>query len=141
MIDLKTIDERLEKAKADVKFWEDARRVLLDPRISGLGTTQNLKLESPFPPPPPRSSYGDLRKRVAEFLAVAPLEGVTTQEIADGLQQSGYIFSAKNPVIAVNEALQALGGEAEPVGKKGNSKLWARKGTKNEGASEEAPTS
>jgi len=128
-IDLNTIDEKLAKAKEEVAFWERAKAVFLDPRISQIAappTTGNFSIR-----PRPRP-YGELKRRVWETLPPAGHPGITTQEIADAMQRSGFVFVSQTPMIAVNEALVSLEDQVQNVGKRGLAKLW----TKGEGKTE-----
>ena len=135
MIDLKTIDERLAKAKEDVAFWESARAVFLDPRISG----DEAKPVSIGKPAEPRQiqvrlrpafahprTYGELKRRVLEFVPDFGTQPMTTTEIAAAMITSGYSFASRSPTIAVNEALASLGDRVKVVGKQGLAKLWTK---------------
>lgn len=125
-IDLETIDEHLEKAKKEVAFWELAREVLLDPRISGhgIGIAGAPRL------------YGELRGKVFGLLPnMDTVPGIRVKQIVDDLKASGYVFTAKIPEVAVNEALVALQrkGQAKVAGKEGIARLWTK------GENQEAP--
>ncbi len=129
MIDLKTIDENLAKAKEDVAFWEKARVVFLDPRITQ--AQQSLPLQSlpvPFPIPPAPRPYGEVKRRVLAVLPERDQPGLSTAELADRLTREGFVFVAKVPSIAVNEALRSLleEGKAVNAGMRGISKLWTK---------------
>lgn len=137
MIDLKTIDDNLAKAKEDVIFWENARALFLDPRISQIGEiSASTTVPASLPPadtvivPAPRP-YGELKRKVYETLPAAGQSGMTTAEISLAMIHDGFIFASRVPAIAVNEALASLGEQAQVVGKRGLAKLWT-KGRKQE---------
>lgn len=138
MIDLKTIDENLAKAKADVTFWENVRTVFLDPRIAGVSGMQPRPAAPQAPSYPITSerlfrdnggrTYGELRRRVLEQLPAYGANGITVNEIVDALLKAGYVFLAKDPSIAVNEALRGMESSKQCViaGKRGLANLWTR---------------
>ena len=136
MVDLKTLDERLAKAKEEAEFWERARTLLADPRMTqvlGENPVNASALETELPPngtttgPRPR---GQVRRKVWESL---PPYGerevaVTIREIVNRLTAQGYVFEAKEPEVAVNAALVALEAEhaAQNTGRRGKAKLWTK---------------
>ena len=125
MIDLTTIDERLAKAKEDVAFWERARSIFIDPRISLVELDrERLPVAQPLSPATPHRPYGELKRKVLEVLPPYGSVGTTTNEIVSGMQRGGYVFASRVPAIAVNEALVSLGDEAFMAGRRGISKLW-----------------
>lgn len=132
MIDLKTIDDNLAKAKEDVIFWENAKALLMDPRISQMGKASGpAPTPEPVPPavtvmvPGPRP-YGELKRKVYETLPEAGESGMTTAEISFAMLRAGFVFNSRVPAIAVNEALASLGEQVQVVGKKGLAKLWTK---------------
>lgn len=128
MIDLKTINENLAKAKEDVAFWERARTVFLDPRINPSLQYNSLNLPMPFPVAPLHRPYGELKRKIEMVLPDTGEAGMTTGELVQLLVGQGYVFLAKVPSIAANEALRSLSeeGNAVNVGMRGISKLWTR---------------
>lgn len=139
-IDLKTIDERLAKAKEDAAFWEKARAILSDPRMSQGEQNQQPTQTERRPSTAPRA-YGEQVARVLEVLPSADTRAsLTTKQIVEQLQGSGYVFQSSDPQVAVNGALIALEGQglAQSVGKVGNAKLWRKKKAKSQEAPEGA---
>jgi len=129
-IDLKTINERLAKAKEEADFWEKARAVLDDPRLKALSAQEAESANGASPTMP--GAYGSLRNMVYEALPDVDAGiglRVTTTQLVSKLQDGGYVFNAKDPMVAVNGALVALEekGFAEWVGKRGLAKLWRKK--------------
>jgi hypothetical protein len=135
-MDLKTIDENLAKAKADVSFWETARNVFLDPRISGL--LVNSKPAPSLPPAVPASTmprpYGELKETVKKTLQARWGEKMTTSDIAKAMKDSGYVFVSKTPTIAVSGALESLG--IKTCGMRGSSYLYKLDSPKDQEAPE-----
>jgi hypothetical protein len=135
MVDLKSIDERLAKAREEAEFWERARALLADPRMA-----QVLKENENTAPAQDaaQSSNGDgasrprgqVRRKVWESLPQYGVRetAVTTGEIVAQLTAQGYIFEAKKPEVAVNAALVSLEAEqaAQATGKRGKAKLWTK---------------
>jgi hypothetical protein len=119
MFDLKTIEESLAKAKADVAFWQSAKSVLSDPRMAALAQEGDA---------PSHRVYGNLKKAVYGVLPGVGEAGMTTAEIVEAMKDDGYVFNSKNHAISVNEALNTLAekGEAIMVGRNGVAKLWTR---------------
>lgn len=130
MIDLKTINERLAKAKEDVLFWERAKALFLDPRISGQVEPPQAPQTLPLPIPlaiTPRP-YGELKRRVLEALPDWGQQPVTTNDLVATIEASGYTFVSKTPAVSVNEALVTL--EAEGLSfmvvKQGITRFWTK---------------
>lgn len=134
-LDIKTVDERLAKAKEDAAFWEKARSVLDDPRMRAILGQQapsgEVEPRTLAARPMPRA-YGSLKHNV---LAALPgpdadmSQRVTTRQIVATLETKGFVFTAADKEVAVNGALVALKdqGLAEWSGRMGNAKLWRRK--------------
>jgi len=140
-IDLKTIEARLAKAKEEAEFWEKARAVLDDPRLKALSGLEVQTVNNATPTIP--AAIGSLRNMVYEVLPdpdAGLMARITTTELVSKLEDSGYVFNSKEPMIAVNSALVALEdkGFAEWQGKRGLAKLWRKKRQKSQEASEEA---
>jgi hypothetical protein len=135
MIHLKTIDENLAKAKADVTFWETARAVFVDPRIAQVAPTQPaLQAASPNHLQRP---YGELKKKVLEALPDWGKVAFSTAMLVEQMEKAGYVFASKTPAISVNEALVNLEAEelAFMVEKRGVTRFW----TKMQPKRQEAP--
>jgi hypothetical protein len=154
-LDMHIIDERIAKAKEELIFWENARIVLLDPRIVQLAppappAAPAAPAAAPATPPaqdPPMGTpsaprvYGELKQKVYSVLPdfesnqVAPIGWIIQQ-----LGAIGYVFKAKDPSIAVNGALVSLQeqGLVESPQKKGNTKFWRKKPAINQEAPEGA---
>jgi len=122
MLDLATIEKRLAQAKEDVAFYENAKRILSDPRLQAENDVPQDSL-----PPAPRA-YGEVKRSVQSYLLNLGDDGTTTAEIVKAMQKDGFVFTAKVPIVAVNEALQSLAkdGLAKHVGKRGLSVLWTK---------------
>ena len=137
---IQTAKENLAKAREDVQFWENALRLLSDPRIANGGEeSKTVATPPPTPPASPRP-YGELKRRV--FAALPEwnqTKVVNTKWIVAKLQADGFVFASKTPAISVNEALVTLeGDELAFMGlKKGVSRYW-KKGAKSQAAPEEA---
>lgn len=101
---IQSAKENLEKAKADVQFWENAVRLLSDPRIEGAATASHAP-KKPAPRP-----YGELKRRALAALPEWKVGGpcYTTTGIVQRMEQAGYVFASKTPSISVNEALMNL---------------------------------
>jgi hypothetical protein len=128
-IDLQTIDERLAKAREDAEFWEKAKEVLSDPRITPLSTPQ-FRAPATSPSPVAPRLYGEVKQRVYAVLPNADSKAsLSTNDIVELLEKQGYVFNAKDSRIAVNGALTALEkqGIAHPVEKVRNARYWRRK--------------
>jgi len=131
MIDLKTINENLANAKADVAFWEKARAVFLDPRIAGIEGERLVLAALPEPSPvgtvQPRT-YGELKKRVYDALPAWGEAPAGTSKLVAVMERSGYVFASKTPAISVNEALVTL--EIEELAfmavKQGVTRFWTK---------------
>lgn len=144
MLDLRTIDDNIARLRTDLEFWEQAKRILTDPRIVG-ATPAKL----PFPTPAAaeliatqnqlrqRTAYGDVRNAVLLMLPNHGGPPIGSREIVDGLIASGFRFKAKHQVMAVNDALSGLeqAGKAIVVRKEGIAKLWTKSREAPEGAS------
>ena len=142
-IDLKTIDERLAKAKEEADFWEKARAVLDDPRLRALSGADVQLANGNGNQHTVPGAYGSLRSMVYEALPDADANSatrLTTTQLVLKLEQGGYVFNAKDPMVAVNGALVALEEKelAEWKDKRGLAKLWRKKRLKSQEASEEA---
>ena len=138
--DLKTIDERLAKAKEDAEFWERARSILADPRLKEVSAPDSpVPAETPeMAKAPMPKAYGGLQN--GAYLTLPPpgtplLQCLTTRQIVDLMRQGGFQFESKEPMIAVNGALVTLmeKRKAESAGYRGNARLWRKK------KSQEAP--
>jgi hypothetical protein len=127
-LDINTIEENLAKAKADMEFWEKAKIVLTDPRISGVIDHRAATHSTTVAPAPPVRAYGELKKRVYGLLPAYGEGGTTTTEIVEELKADGYVFISKHPGMAVNEALNALEKDkkAYVAAKRGIAKVWTR---------------
>ena len=127
--DMETIESSLAKAKADVEFWESAKRVLSDPRISGLVRGET----APFSGSAYRA-YGDVRRAVIKHLPHFGTQPTTTTDLISNMEVGGYVFTAKQPTVAVNDALVGMEkqGLAVCVGRAGISKLWTKTESTNE---------
>jgi hypothetical protein len=145
-IDLKSIEERLAKAKEEAAYWEKAQAVFNDPRWKDLSVPEsqpvNGVLAKSVAPPVP-GAYGSLRAMVHGALPngdAAAAERKTSKDVVSQLQSGGYEFNAKDPIVAVNSALIALEekGLAESLGKRGLAKLWRKKKQKSQEAPEGA---
>jgi hypothetical protein len=119
--DLAIIQRNLAKAKADVEFWERANSILSDPRIAGTTTTPQFSLNS-------KPVYGELRKQVHNTLPEHGQKGISIKEIVRLLLATGYVFSAKLPGVAVNDALRLLAksGDAIKSDTEGLAHLWTK---------------
>jgi len=143
-LNLETVEERLAKAKEEAEFWEKARSVLADPRLQALTAPPPHPISlasSTFTPVAAPRAYGELKNRVHSVLPGADKRAaLTTQKIVKTLQDNGYVFTAKDPPIAVNGALVALEAEglAQCTGKFKNAKLWQKGTPKNQEAPEGA---
>lgn len=130
MIDLKHIDEQLAKAKEDVAFWEKARVVFLDPRISQVSRYQTIDvLPAPAPVSVVQRPYGELKRKVFDTLPEWGIRaGLTTANIVERLTGEGYVFVSKTPAVSVNEALVTLEveGKAFMFEKVGNTRYWTK---------------
>jgi len=122
MLDLATIEQRLTQAKEDVAFYENAKRILSDPRLVGDA------VESQGEAVAAARAYGEVRRSVQKYLPALGAAGMTTAELVSAMQRAGFVFTAKVPIVAVNEALQSLAKSdlAKPVGKRGLSTLWTK---------------
>jgi hypothetical protein len=130
-INLKDVEERLAKAKEEAAFWEKAHAILADPRLNSLAMPEPRPMTPTATPEVPRA-YGEMKNSVYAVLPEADAgiaARMTTLEIVARLQETGYVFKAKEPSIAVNGALTALAekGFAEWSGRRGNAKLWKKK--------------
>ena len=130
-IDLKTIDEKLAKAREDLAFWENLRSAFLDPRVTGddlnIREPKRYLIRGGAKPShmhAGRAPYGEIRKRVLEALPPFGQTPLRSTEIADAMVRSGYVFKARTPSIAVNGALVALGSSVHMAKSDGLSKLW-----------------
>lgn len=130
MINLKAIDEHIAKAKEDLAFWERARSIFIDPRMAQLDqpSYQDIISLSPLPIMSinPVRPYGELKRKVYEHLPSFGAAGIMVVDIVRQMQEQGYVFAAKVPAIAVNEALVSLGDSAYLAGRRGISKLWTK---------------
>jgi hypothetical protein len=141
MIDLKTIDENLAKAKADVTFWETAKALFLDPRIMQATSTK------PTPPMAPPAAgqqprpYGELKKKVLEALPEWGQPPVSTVMLVLQMEEAGYVFASKTPAISVNEALVGLEAEelAFMVEKRGVTRFWTKMQPKRQEVAKATP--
>lgn len=134
-IDISTIEANLTQAKADVEFWESAKRILTDPRIKGTeAATQTSFLEAPVYRP-----YGSIKSAVEQALPAYGEEAVTSTQLVENLRASGFPLTAKQPGVAINDSLTALRkeGKAYLAGSRGIAKLWTKAEEKTEG--KEAP--
>ena len=142
-IDLKTVDERLAKAKEEADFWEKARAILADPRLAAInGDVPRTLTAVPIPQAMP-GAYGEMQSRVYDALPEADANSaarMTTQQLVLRMELAGYVFKAKDPMVAVNAALVGLEGKglAEWHGKRGLAKLWRKKRQQSQEAPEEA---
>ena len=114
-LDLQTAKRNLLKAKQDVEYWEQAVRLLSDPRAMGseaapVAPSRNgsIIIDNHVPLPAPRAPYGDLKRRVLEQLPPLGDSPVTTSRIVELMEAGGYTFASKTPTISVNEALVTL---------------------------------
>ena len=139
MIDLNAINENLAKAKADVEFWEKARALFLDPRITQANSTQLTALPAPSPVGPPSRPYGELKRKVLETLPEWKDEGecYSTTAIVKKMEARGYVFASKTPAISVNEALVNL--DKEGLAAVGNTVNGTRYWIKAPPKDQEAP--
>jgi hypothetical protein len=135
--DLQTVKQELEKAKAEVRFWEDALRVLTDPRVAGLvkptPVTGFVISQSPQQAVVAAAAniqrpYGELKRKVFDHLPRWGEHPVTTTQIVERMEAGGYVFASKTPSISVNEALVTLESEerAFMVTKQGITRFWTR---------------
>jgi hypothetical protein len=104
--------ENLMKAREDVQFWENALRVLRDPRIAAVDAPEAApRSSSPAveKEPAPRL-YGELKRRVLSVLPEWKDGGdcYSTAGIVKRMEAGGYVFASKTPGISVNEALVNL---------------------------------
>jgi hypothetical protein len=146
MPDLDTIEEMIAKTKADLAFWEEAKRVLTDPRMRGLESiSPPTQMQMPLPARPIKvngipQGYGSVHNAV---FAVLPRFGsmpMGSADIVRTLLAGGFQFRAKHQVMAVNDALGILetAGKAVVVRREGVAKLWTKKETETQEAPEGA---
>jgi hypothetical protein len=128
MIDLKTINENLAKAKEDVLFWEKAKALFLDPRISQAFPVRLNGLPTPTPLNALPRPYGEVKKKVFEALPKWGDPSVSTSMLVERMEKGGYVFVSKAPAISVNEALVNLEAEglAFMVEKRGVTRYWTK---------------
>lgn len=134
-ITIEEIAKNLEQARADVAFWEKAMEVLTDPRISNTSRPQSLETSKKIEARsrqlfsmPTKGTYGTLKGTVYDSLPAAGNPPVTVSQIIENMKSNGYMFAAKIPGIAVNEALRSLAKDhkAYVAAKAGMVQLWAR---------------
>jgi hypothetical protein len=137
-LDLKTVEANLAKAKEDVRFWEEALRVLRDPRLAEFLTPKapanitsftNITQVDDEPTPIVRP-YGELKRRVQAALPPQTGQAVSTAMIVEKMEADGYVFASKTPTISVNEALVNLEKEGIAVvaAQIGPTRFWRNSG-------------
>ena len=142
-IDLRTAEANLVKAREDAAFWENAIKILRDPRISGALPHSDVAgfsfVQAPVLPTP--RPYGELKKRVYEALPNWGIAPVNTNQLVDTMERSGFVFTSKTPSISVNEALVNLETEglAFMAYKSGVSRFWTKTQKKDQGTAEAVP--
>jgi hypothetical protein len=101
--------ENLVKAREDVQFWENALRVLRDPRLAAVAEPNAAPSKPAHREPAPRL-YGELKRRVLAALPEWKEGGdcYSTTGIVSRMEKDGYVFASKTPAISVNEALVKL---------------------------------
>jgi hypothetical protein len=127
MFDIQTVEDNLSKARADVEFWESAKRILTDPRIALVSHKAPLIVV-------PQSTqyvlrpYGTVKAAVYMALPEFGEEAKTSTDLVGMLRKNGHPLGAKQPGVTVNDALVALEAEKKAinVGRSGASKLWTK---------------
>jgi hypothetical protein len=123
-LSIQSAKENLAKAKEDVQFWENAVRLLSDPRIENAASTSRAP-KKPLPRP-----YGELKRQVLAALSDWKIgcPCYSANGIVGRMEDAGYVFATKTPSISVNEALVNLQKEglAAVAMQKNGVRFWAK---------------
>lgn len=124
-LDVTLIDQRIADLKDDLAFWENVKVVLCDPRIAEFTALVECVEDEENALPMVR---GELQGCVYQVLPEFGSGGISVSAIRVRVQESGYVFSAKSPGVAINGALSSLAEKqmAASAGKSGVSRLWTR---------------